>query len=312
MTSLDKASFRVESLGKQSQSSRKTGPSYSISKVGRDARSKMYLTEEHIKTQEMGRQSLRAGPAYLLKSTLDTEHKVGFGSAPQRADIPGIRRDDVGDVNTNDTLAVTVDAQPFKYRKDPDIIIGTDPRGKLKDADLLKNHSAAFFGRQSPGPAAIGDEFGPSDHISRKRECVRPFGVKLKYPDWQKAGRDLDIHLGPGHYDRKDNAIGKQSLAQRKNQSVHEFPRGAKFAKDRNADSIVQLDAARSAIGKQVLGKNRSMPSINFNCDTRASRDKSMLCMTSLDRGPVVGMPKQTFSMPVLPSEKVIMKTGFG
>lgn len=313
MTSLDKDGVRVAGLGKQAQSSRRSAPSFTVSRVGRDARERMYITEDHIRTQRLGRESPIMGPVYEVKSTLGGT-SAGFGCAPKMVDLPGHHKDDPGDLSTNDALQAQVDSQPFKYKREPEILIGTDPRGKLKDVTLIRNHSAAFFGRESPGPAAVGGEGGPG------YECTKPrlappqfFGQKLKLKkDWTNVAGASPGEVGPGRYERRDLSLGKQHLTQRKNQTVNAFTHAAKFPKTRNADSISQLDAARSCLGKQCLGKNRSEPSINFAADTRATKAKTMLCMTRQDMGPKAFMPKPVFSMPNLPSERAVMSSGIG
>eukprot|EP00927_Polykrikos_kofoidii_P052269 TRINITY_DN46060_c0_g1_i1.p1 TRINITY_DN46060_c0_g1~~TRINITY_DN46060_c0_g1_i1.p1 ORF type:complete len:216 (-),score=20.86 TRINITY_DN46060_c0_g1_i1:122-769(-) len=215
-------------------------------------------------------------------------------------------------MSTHSILDVVVDSQPFKYKIAAKTKIGTEPKGKLKQAELMKAHGAAFFGRESPGPAAIGDDYGPKDTATRPRMApARPFGKKLETPNWMQIS-DLPEEVGPGRYPEKDRSIGPQHLTHRRNQSVHAFPHGPKFAKVRSADTISTLDAARSCFGKQPLGKNRSEPTINFNCDSRSTRDKSMVCRTRQDMGPQATMPKFRMSMPTLPPERVVLKSGFG
>merc|ERR1719215_1663963 len=106
--------------------------------------------------------------------------------------------------------------------------------------------------------------------------------------------------------------MGKQHLTQRRNPNVHLFPCAPKFPKTRSGDSIIQLDAAKSCLGKQVLNKNRSEPVINFNADSRDTRSKTQLCLTKLDTGPKAHMPKPVFYQPPLPMERVVMATGYG
>ena len=38
------------------------------------------------------------------------------------------------------------------------LLSSQEPRFSLKESTLLKTHKAAFFGRSSPGPAAVGDQ----------------------------------------------------------------------------------------------------------------------------------------------------------
>lgn len=313
MTSLDKNAITVNSLGSQAQSQRQSAPSYGISKVGRDARNKVFLGEEYMRPGRLGRESPIGGAIYDLPSTLNAKPEVKF-STGKRPDLFPKPQDHPGDIPTNDALHILVDNQKYKYPKIAETIIGTDPRGKLKEAELMKAHAAAFFGRESAGPASIGGEgiLHALKQCKPKMAPARKFGIKTPLkPDWTDTS-NLPPEVGPGVYPRTDTSIGKQYLTSKRNQSVHEFPHGPKFPKTRSADSVSKLDAAPSCFGKQKLGKNKSEPSINFNCDTRASRDRSQICRTNLDRGPSAFMPKQQFSMPSLPSERAVLRGGIG
>lgn len=306
MTSLDDNSFTVASLGVQAQSQRKTQPVYQLSKVGRESREKVFISKDHARASALCRDSPIGGAIYDLPSTLDTK-AVAFTKG-KCTDFLEVKAED--GIPTNDELQIHVDSQQFKYGRDSTILIGTEPRGRLKDAELIKNHAAAFFGRQSPGPAAIGDKYGPNFLATKPRMAMaRPFGAKLK-SDWQKISCMPD-NVGPGIYPRKDISIGQQHLSQRHNQPVNAFTRAPKFGKTRNADSVSLLDAAKSAIGKQGLSKNRSEPTIGFGVGTRDRRSRTTICMTKDDLGPKAFMPKPFHAMPTLPVEKDIMKTGW-
>lgn len=310
MTSLDDNSFSYQSLGPQAQSQRRTQPVYGLSKVGRDAREKVFISKEHSRAAALCRDSPIGGAIYDLPSTLDLKSGVGFTKgACTDVKYLDVKADE--DIDTNHALGILVDSQQFKYGRDSTILIGTEPRGRLKDAELIKNHSAAFFGRESPGPAAIGDKYGPKFDITKKRMAMAmPFGAKCSKPDWQKINSMPD-NVGPGMYVRKDIAVGTQHLSHRHNQPVNAFGRAPKFASTRNADSVSLLDAAKSAYGKQTLSKNRSEPSIGFGVGTRDRRSRTAICMTKDDLGPKAFMPKPFHAMPRLPPEHEIMKAGW-
>lgn len=311
MTSLDRDSFCVNSIGNQAQSARLTAPSYSLSKCSRASQECTFISKDHIRTQKLGRES---DVMYTPRSTLDLEHGIRFvkGKRPDFHKLAMRGAEEPGDMPSGDLMGTLPDSQPFKYPRSSEIIIGTYPRGKMKEATLLKSHSAAFYGRQSPGPAAIGTDYGPEWKSTKPREApARPFGKNFANGSmFHVINANPDI--GPGSYPRRDVAIGKQHLTHRKNQSVNEFSHSAKFPKVRSADAISKLDAARSSLGKQVLHRNRSEPSINFNADSRDIRAKTALCMTRADMGPKVNMPKFHMSMPSLPPERMVMTSGFG
>eukprot|EP00434_Breviolum_minutum_P004261 symbB.v1.2.003756.t1/scaffold207.1/size268535/3 len=196
------------------------------------------------------------------------------------------------------------DGQQFKYKRDPKIVIGTEPRFSLKESTLLKTHKAAFFGRGSPGPAAVGEEFGPKFQATKARMAMAmPFAHKTKLV-WPGVYNNPP-EVGPGTFERKDVSIGPQYLSKRKNHSTYSFARGPKFGRATSSDDVIsKYDAARSCFGKQVLHKNRSAPSVGFNHDTRDMRAKTKVCMTRLDEGPRANFTKMHIRMPQLPMEK--------
>jgi len=318
--------FRVAACGSQSQSQRITEPAFSFGRQTREHREKLFLTEDHIRTQQLGRQSPKGGAIYDTEKGKRSGPAHVFGTGPQRDLL--VRKDDEGDIASNDVLQVDVDSQLFKYKREPEIIIGTQPRGQLKDATLLHNHSVAFYGRASPGPAVPGQIASAVEKTKSSVAPARSFRPKLpEQMRWLKTS-DNPPEVGPGSYPRKDDAseakkpeekyafthpsIGQQHLTKRRNQPVNAFTHAPKFPKTLNADQISKLDVARSSLGKQVLHRNRSEPSINFAADNRDTRAKSMLCMTKADMGPKANLPKMRLSMPALPMERSIMTGGLG
>ena len=62
----------------------------------------------------------------------------------------------------------------FRYLFTPQILF-------VETSRLLKTHKAAFFGRNSPGPAGVGDEFGPKFEVTKERMAMAmPFAHKTK------------------------------------------------------------------------------------------------------------------------------------
>mmetsp|Transcript_78311 Transcript_78311/g.162695 ORF Transcript_78311/g.162695 Transcript_78311/m.162695 type:complete len:323 (-) Transcript_78311:98-1066(-) len=322
MTSIDRDGFTVPAVGRQAQSQRESIPSHKISSVGRDQVQGVYISEGHMRTLRIGRESQSLGAP---RGTLGGAH-IGFGKAVRditklqktttSRNKPGEffapRNEDVDDIPTNDALDVWPDSQQYKYLKDPSVVIGTEPRGKLKDATLLRNHAVAFYARCSPGPAAIGGEFGPQ--IGPTKPSIAPartFGQKTKAQDWTKVG-DNPEEIGPGRHDRRDTSFGIQHLSQRRTQSVHDFPHAKRFGNKSMDDQISLLQAARSSMGKQTLAKNRSAPSVGFAVDDRDKRSKTKVCITRNDEGPRASMPKFIARQPPIPVERTIMASGVG
>lgn len=308
MTSLDEHSFHVHSIGKQVQSQRQAAGIYTLSKVGRDQREKMFISHEASRIAGLGRESPEGGHVYNIPSTLNLKTGVAFATGKAVDEIFQINPE--AGIDSNAELGILPDSQKFKYGRDATILIGTEPKGRLKDAELIKNHSAAFFGKESPGPAAIGDTYGPKWQITKKRLAgAAPFAGKLA-ANWQKTNNQPD-NVGPGLYTRKDVCIGKQHLSHRRNQPGSPFGRAPKFEKTTTADTVSQVDAAKSSNGKQVLSRNRSEPSVGFGCGTRDRRSRTTMCITNQDLGPKAFMPKPFHSMPRLPMEREIMKSGW-
>jgi hypothetical protein len=285
--------FSVPAIGKQSESQRKSLPSYGFGKGTRDGRQKQFISHEAAVTTSLCTHGPSGGPIYDIPSTMDV--KPGKGPAFTKAastNLYNIRPED--GLSTNDELQIHVDSQPFKYSRDATILIGTDPRGRLKDAELIKNHSAAFFGRVSPGPV-YGGKFGPNIKNTRPRiGNAMPFGQKLP-SKWQVLS-DLPENVAPGIYDRKDiatktAAFQTQNLSHRKNQAVNAFPHAAKFPKGKDCgEEVSKLEAATSAFGKQGLSRNRSEPTVGFGRGTRGGRSRTAICITRDDMGPKAHM----------------------
>jgi hypothetical protein len=268
----------------------------------------MFISHEHSRVGALGRQS-PINPAYEIPSSLNLKTGVSFGAGPAAGAGFLIIREEDG-LPTNDELGIMVDSQQFKYGRDSSMIIGTEPRGRLKDAELIKNHSAAFFGRESPGPCANGDKYGPNYEMTKPKLCkgIIPFCGKWK----DDQNRSQPPNVGPGLYPRKDISVGPQKLSHRRNQPCNEFGRAPKFSKTTSAgDSISQLDAAKSSLGKQVLSRNRSEGAVGFSSCGRDRRSRMALCITTEDLGPKAFLPKPFHSMPTLPKESDIMRAGW-
>lgn len=312
MTSIDKNSFTLSALGQQAQSQRQSAAHHSISAVSRDARQNVFITEKHIKPNRLGRESPKVNSIHL-SSTLDTNLAtttgLGYGG---RSDFTA-QKVDPDSIPSNDAMNLMPDGQQFKYKRDPKIVIGTEPRFSLKESTLLKTHKAAFFGRNSPGPAGVGDEFGPKFEVTKARMAMAmpcAHKTKLVWPGMYNNPPEV----GPGTFERKDSSIGPQHLSKRKNHSTYySFAKGPKFGRQPETDDVIsKYDAARSCFGKQVLHKNRSAPAVGFNHDTRDMRSKTKVCMTKLDEGPRANFTKMHIPMPKLPMERHVLASGFG
>eukprot|EP00747_Dinoflagellata_sp_TGD_P221772 gnl/TRDRNA2_/TRDRNA2_93559_c0_seq1.p1 gnl/TRDRNA2_/TRDRNA2_93559_c0~~gnl/TRDRNA2_/TRDRNA2_93559_c0_seq1.p1 ORF type:complete len:319 (+),score=43.11 gnl/TRDRNA2_/TRDRNA2_93559_c0_seq1:65-1021(+) len=318
MTSLDKDGVTVHSIGNQIQSSRTSSPSYTISSTGRAAREAVYVSEMHSRSAKLGRTHPK-GAVYDLPSTLSTR---GCGFAPPKSKpSPGKKSyahelypapADGGPICSGDILGNTVDSQPVKYERAATMVIGTQPRGQLKDAELLKSHSAAFVGRESPGPAAPGEDVRAQFQGTKpKLAWSAPFAGKAK-GDWLASPSGTPSNLGPGTYPRKDPAIGPQHLSKRKSAAAHAVPQAERFQKSNAYDIISKYDVATSSFGKQVMSRSKTAPGCSFGTSTRDGRSSSAMCFHQLDRGPKASLPKRPMSQPNLPLEKNIMASGIG
>lgn len=308
-TQVDPHSLFVPAIGSQFQSARTSAPIHTISQVSRAHRDKMYIGKDFQKTLGLGRESPIEGAKYNLPDTL-SKKGVSFAAGGKVRSPLDVAEED--GISTNDALAIEIAAQKFKFDRDRTMIIGTEPRGRLKEVTLIRAHAAAFFGRESPGPAAVGEKYGPDFSVVKKKlgKAV-PFASKTEAQGLYQTG-DTPESVGPGVYAVKDTAFAKQYLTKRTNQPVHAFPHQEKFGKTRCADSVSLLDAARSSLGSQTLGRNRSETSVGFGRGTRSQCDRQQLCYTKLDQGPKANMAKMHLSMPALPMERHVMQAGRG
>jgi len=291
MSTLAPDSFTMPALGKQMTSQRSNAPAISLSICTREKRAKQFISKKASKA--VSGQS--PGPVYDLPDTMG-KHGVAFTKGPQR--VFGNWKANYPDPS-NDVVGAEVDSQPFKFENVKGTLFGTDPKGQLKNATILKNHAQAFYGRQSPGPQA----YLPDPTCTEKKlTYATPFGAKTKVKN--PTGGSTDAEVGPGHYKRTDYAIGNQNLSHRRNQPTNGFSKMPKFGgKKRRAGSepTTELDINLSSFGKQVSAQRRSEPAMGFGNATRAHFQRVSRCMTALDVGPVALMPKATMSHPTLP-----------
>lgn len=311
MTSLDKDGFTVSAIGNQTQSARLTNPTYSLSKCSRGQRGKNFISEEHARAGALCRES--PGPVYDLPSTLGSGPKMSFSKGAQRVYGKDKHFNSKYNEPSVDCIEAQIDSQPFKYERDKTMLFGTEGKGQLKNATILKSHSAALVGRISPGPANYGPAGGPDVGPTRKSlaHAVR-FGAKTKAVGSMISQTPAEV--GPGLYPRKDVAMGNQHLSNRRTQGCNTFSKAPKFgrAKDARGQPIIELDVATSAFGKQVDGRKKSEPGIGFGTSTRDNAGRMQRCMTNADEGPKSNMPRSHLSHPTLPSEKIVMRSGIG
>jgi hypothetical protein len=212
-----------------------------------------------------------------------------------------------------DCIEAEIDSQPFKYERFKTVLFGTESKGQLKNATILKSHSAALVGRISPGPANYGPAGGPDIGPTRRKlgQAVR-FGAKTKAVGSMISQTPDEV--GPGLYPRRDVAMGTQHLSNRRTQGCNQFGKAPKFGKSKDArgQPIIELNVAVSAFGKQVDGRKRSEPGVGFGTATRDNAMRMQRCMTKTDAGPKANLPRTHLSHPTLPSEKTIMGAGFG
>jgi len=284
---------------------------YSLSKCSRAQRNNNFISEEHARAGALCREG--PGPVYDLPSTLGNGPKVAFSKGVQRVYGKDHHFNSKYNAPSVDCIEAEIDSQPFKYENPKTSLFGTESKGQLKNATILKSHSAALVGRISPGPANYGPAGGPDVGPTRKQLtfAVR-MGAKTKAVGSLISQTPAEV--GPGLYPRKDVAIGQQSLSQRRTQACNQFGKAPKFGKSKDArgQPIIELDVATSAFGKQVDGRKKSEPGFGFGTSTRDNARRMQRCMTNADAGPKSNMPTLHLSHPTLPSEKTVMRSGIG
>lgn len=295
MAELAGDSFTMPALGKQNTSSRKNAPNYSLASCSRDKRANVFISREASRSTPAPNAS--PGPVYELPDTWGKSGlSVKFTKGPQR--VFGNWKANYPD-SSNDVVGATIDSQPFRYHNVKGTLFGTDPKGQLKNATILKNHAQAFYGRQSPGPQAYLPDATATE---KKLTHATPFGAKTKVIGEEGSGTDEQV--GPGHYKRTDFSIGAQALSHRRNQPTFAFSKMPKFGgRKRRAGSepATELKVNLSSFGKQVDATRRSEPAMGFGNATRAHFQRVSRCMTALDVGPVATMPRAVMSHPNLP-----------
>lgn len=294
MASLAADSFTMPALGKQMTSGRKNAPNVSLSVCSRDKRENVFISRTASRSTPNPKAS--PGPVYELLEDMGTGQGVKFSKGPQR--VFGSWKAKYPDPS-NDIVRADVDSQPFKYENVKGMLFGTDPKGQLKNATILKNHAQAFYGRHSPGPSA----YLPDPKSTEKKLAFSvKFGAKTKVIGAEGSGTDALV--GPGHYPRTDYSIGSQFLSHRRNQPVNGFSKVPKFggrSRRSGSEPATELKEKPGSLGRQTEANRRTEPSAGFGNATRAHFQRVSRCMTTLDLGPVALMPKAVMSHPQLP-----------
>ncbi|KAF4712445.1 hypothetical protein FOZ63_030019 [Perkinsus olseni] len=271
-------SFSVSAVGHQKESLKPTEPSYSFGLGTRDAREKLFISKDHEKLMPP---RCSPGPVYRLESQSD-DHSYTFGTAPQRPS-PGKRYPDASIDLTN----ALVDSQAFKYPAVKGTVFGTDPKGQIKNATIMKNHAPAFYGKASPGPTAYNPDSRHTSRIPRVPQITLGSKTKILASECQTPPV-----VGPGTYPLPPS-VGTQYLSQRRNLSTYSFTKARRVA-ERNQRIPVPATgkgdlttrSVVSSIGPQHESRNSNAPTFGFGTATRDQKSKTFLVQTPGDTGP--------------------------
>ena len=199
--------YRDGALGEQKNSLRRSGIVVSFGKSTRLDREKLHISREHDKTTP----NLESpGPIYFVNAESPHVTAYRFGTGPQRHHV-----NPQSGTSSIDLLGAYPDDQLLKFPKSEVTLFGTEPRDKIKNAAILREHPQAFYGMDSPGPLGylIPDNTGkgvPSISMGLK---TRSPGCQIQTPPC----------VGPGSYAIQTTCGGSQNNASIANQPVFSF-----------------------------------------------------------------------------------------
>ncbi|EER00906.1 hypothetical protein Pmar_PMAR002976 [Perkinsus marinus ATCC 50983] len=271
-------------VGHQRDSLKPTRPSYSFGLGTRGAREKLFISKEHEKLMPP---RCSPGPVYRVESQIE-DHSYTFSTAAQRPSQKKRYPD-----SSVDLTNALVDSQPLKYPTVKGTIFGTDPKGHIKNATILKNHASAFYGRISPGPTAYSPDDKQTSRTPRAPRAILGSKTKILASECQTPAV-----VGPGTYP-SPTSMGTQHLSQkwdrahRRNLSSYTFSkarRAGERSKKSSVDTMDRVDStsrgAISSIGEQHDSRIATAPKFGFGTATRDHKAKTFLVRIPGDTGP--------------------------
>jgi hypothetical protein len=292
-------SLVVPAVGRQYESKKDSMPSYSFGTGTREAaRIKVYQGSKAEKSKSV---MVSPGPVYAQPSSIGNAAKFSFGTDENRKSAKAKYPD-----SSVDLTCSLVDSQHVKYRRDPTMVFGTEPRMSAKNGELLRMNPLAGYATESPGALEYyPDKAEPKVH---KAEPCYSFGQPIEEkkggppPKMPQRMKPLNLsstprHVGPGSH-RQVAGIGPQPLSSRSSAPQWSFSNSPRDPpRDDGKQQLLTISPELSSMGKQVASKRSTMPICKFGSSTRDGMARTQIAMTELDRGPVANMSKPHFSM---------------
>jgi hypothetical protein len=259
------------SIGHQASSLRPSSAGFSF---GRSSRSRL---------ADAGKDS--PGPVYLTPEAIGSAPTSVFGTASARA--PNHYPYPPSSVDLLRS-ARSVDHADLKFPSARGTVFGTEMRGDVKNAEVLRNSPEAGYGKAGPGFV-----YNPNDKPARPKSAP-VYTMRARTPIHQNRSSTPN-RVAPNSY-RSEVAIGVQHESKKKTAPRSTFSRSDRFGKSKESSGDVSMQTAPiiSCFGNQKVSGFKSQPSAGFGSATRESRGKSGNHCSGKDGGPAgrMGPPR--------------------
>lgn len=280
-------SFDLKSCGPQADSVKRSAPSWGLGTETRDQAKK-------TAGFAVGRSS--PGPMYLPKA-LKTGAKWKIGTGPGRSrHVGGLRENNEPQYPdpSGDLIMGTWEDKATKYRRPPEVSMGTENRDAPKNAPGLEGYR---LGACSPGPMKYDVE---GFWLEGPRYSMRP-KTKTRQFVSQTPPR-----VAPGAYPIP-SACGAQPDSKR-SLPQWSFGKSERFmtTKDRSKPGVTH-----DALGNGAIKFHRVAsipPSYGFGTSTREHKKKLTPYFTAADAGPKSKPMAESNSVPSLPPRKELIR----
>jgi len=286
--------------GKQFDSVKRSEPTWTLPKAGRETEKKVYISEKH-KQDSVGRDS--PGPLYIPKRQRSLP-SWGFGTAAARPPPAGAKYPE----SSNNLIGTLPDGQQFKYGSIT-AAIGNCPRfGKGVNQP---DYCGFERGQVSPGP----QRYSPtkdSTYCHRLLHAPDAGNIPPKYSIRKKTTiKELESQtppkVGPASYPVQE-ACQPQARSEKPSQPRWSFSKTSRFP-----EPLVHGEGGRlwDGDGSRRIQFNRAYsqpPCYSFGTSTRQHRKKVAPVMTHGDGGPADELGPPHHDHPPLDVRKDIIK----
>eukprot|EP00933_Yihiella_yeosuensis_P036585 TRINITY_DN3034_c1_g2_i1.p1 TRINITY_DN3034_c1_g2~~TRINITY_DN3034_c1_g2_i1.p1 ORF type:complete len:338 (-),score=45.40 TRINITY_DN3034_c1_g2_i1:637-1560(-) len=290
--------LNVSSCGRQAEGTKRSNPSWTLPKAGRDDVKKVFISKKHPQDL-LGRGS--PGHVYQPKRQRELP-KWGFGTAEARPHLAPNKYPE----QSNDLVCALPDSGKFKYPSRT-AAIGTCPRDVISNAPDLEGFPKGVC---SPGPQRYRiDKCPPAFRLAHAPEAdkIPPSWTMRPKTEIIEHKSQTGPKVGPGTYPNPA-ACGAQASSEKPSKPIWSCCKTDRFPK-----KIQKNDSGRlwDGEGKKKIQFSRSFStpsSFSFGTSTRFHAQKVAPALTPLDRGPagLMGHPRKDH--PSIPPRKEILK----